>query len=784
MKPNRALPRITAMFLLVAALVGTVEPLQAVDAAGNGQIGGEGWTEGKVPPPVPVTLNMTSAPTTQPSLQDQKQIQTRRPGPITPEGTTTGILDNEPESAETMGDSIVAAAAPGSFSVFANKALGSAPSALEVNSPSVANNGRDIFVSYNDYAALSKDYGATWNYIDPDTLSTSPAHGALVGNQDVFYDSSRNLLVWVVQFEPDSTSGNSLALVVAKGRFQLESNSWVAYSIGSTSLSCGGNNPDTHFDRPQLTRTNNYLYIAANVYYNAGPFLCTTMLRLSLKELAAQGGLSLSTYYSQVGFNFTPAQGGTTTLYFARHKSTTQLAVYTWPESAGASGVTATIVSHAGYLRTGYHCPITASTDPCAGDDDRLTTGWLKGGKWLGFMWDAAQNGGTRPYPFTRVLVLNPSTKAVVSRTDIWNSSFAWFMPSSSVNARGHVGGTIASAGGSTKPSCSTWLNDDISNMPAFAHVKVAASDAAPTANAWGDYLQTRRSGLNPFQWVGTCYALQSGHVIPHVVRFGRERDRYSRMKGDFNVDGRSDIAIFRPSSGLWAVRSQFSLTAYGQFGDIPVPGDYDGDGRADVAFFRPATGTWWIRGSASVPYGQAGDVPVPADYNGDGTTDLAFFRPATGKWNVKNQFSLFFGRKGDIPVPGDYTGDGRADVAVFRPANGTWYIKGQSPVIFGTKGDIPVPGDYNGDGRTDLAFFRPSNSTWHIKGRATFALGNPGDIPVPGDYNGDGKTDAAIFRPSTGQWKTRGGSTITFGKKGDFPLLARDTNGDGDPYQ
>ncbi len=241
-------------------------------------------------------------------------------------------------------------------------------------------------------------------------------------------------------------------------------------------------------------------------------------------------------------------------------------------------------------------------------------------------------------------------------------------------------------------------------------------------------------------------------------------------VPADFDGNGTTDFAVFRPATGRWLVKD-IANTVFGVSTDIPVPADYTGDGRTDIAVFRPSTGEWFVLGRSPVVWGLSTDIPVPADYTGDNRAEVAVFRPSTGQWFVQGAPTVVLGAAGDTPVPGDYNGDGRTDRAVFRPSTGQWIIAGMPTTVWGVSTDIPVPGDYNDDGRTDIAVFRRSTGQWLIVGQPAVVFGSSGDLPAPGDYNGDGRTDIAVYRRSTGQWLVQGLPGAVWGSGGDIAL-------------
>ena len=367
---------------------------------------------------------------------------------------------------------------------------------------------------------------------------------------------------------------------------------------------------------------------------------------------------------------------------------------------------------------------------------------------------------------------------------------------------RMHELGYISGVYGSPFNAQNHWVN-----LPAASKMDVvwlANWDNRPTVwffnsfqsfptSVWPNHQRIKQYFNGTESWGGLSFNIDRDILDAPVAAPAVARNKIA----DFDGDGKSDISVWRPDTGVWyaltSSNGSYIATQFGVGTDVLAPGDYDGDGKTDEAVFRPSEGNWYILTKGNVltvrQFGTVGDIPAAADYNGDGKTDIAVFRPSEGTWYIANSDSqgtftfIQFGTSGDRPVPADYDGDGKADAAIYRLNNGVeeWWLNrstaGVFATVFGAAGDNAIEADYTGDGKTDIAVFRPSTGTWYVLRSEdlsyfAFPFGTKGDIASPGDFDGDGKYDPAVFRTSTGVWyiqlSTGGFSIFGFGQQGD----------------
>jgi hypothetical protein len=290
-------------------------------------------------------------------------------------------------------------------------------------------------------------------------------------------------------------------------------------------------------------------------------------------------------------------------------------------------------------------------------------------------------------------------------------------------------------------------------------------------------------------------------YVNIHTVNFsgGEIRGQIKQVQtvSDDDGDGRTDVTVFRPSTGeIWvsgsldgSPRKYTGVTP--EFGNYLIGTlDFDGLGigsKVFINFESDDTMTWslFYPNPFSFPGGVSvrrswgniafNDSLVPADYDGDGNEDIAIFRRSTGDWWIMTDhltgasYVEHWGSLNDQGCVGDYDGDGKADLCAGRPESGqrVWYIRNSSTgqmrrEVFGLSTDALFSYavvDVDGDGKQDLMTIRnvSGQRVFHIlrssDGQATqIPWGLFTDDFLFGDYDGDGKTDFVARRVVGGQ--------------------------------
>ncbi|MHB8644872.1 MAG: FG-GAP repeat domain-containing protein [Thermomicrobiales bacterium] len=275
-------------------------------------------------------------------------------------------------------------------------------------------------------------------------------------------------------------------------------------------------------------------------------------------------------------------------------------------------------------------------------------------------------------------------------------------------------------------------------------------------------------------------------------------------VAGDFNGDRKTDVAIVNSNDNTVSVllgngNGTFTPAAGSPItvGNAPVAlavGDFNRDGKLDLAVVNQnsgnvsvllgnGNGTFTPAAGSPIPVGNSVDIAV-GDFNGDGKPDLAIVTPGLGVTillgNGSGGFSLAPGSPfavGTTPLKiavGDFNGDGRLDLAVtdnsfnkvnvlLGSGNGTFTPAPGSPITVGTSPAALAVADFNGDGNLDLAVANASsispttlpgnvmvllgngNGTFTPNTGAPFTVGVEPDAIAVGDFNGNGKPDLAV---------------------------------------
>jgi hypothetical protein len=464
-------------------------------------------------------------------------------------------------------DSTNRAFAPATFTLLRNSttgpSVGGNGGVSNVAEPSIASKGSNIFETYNWYASVSTDNGVTRRFINPFTaFPNSPAAftSGVCCDQRASQASHKGLVFWFLLYNQNGTTATStggVRLAVAKDN-ALSSNpiAWQTYDFFPEQIGQTG----SWYDYPYMQVSDNFVYFTCNIFSTeTGGYTGAVIYRIPLAAILANQPVVADTFFNpQFGSILTVnGSGGEGTrpaknvMYFASVFGSNSVFVIKWPEANAQPTVTYLDGSN-GLHTTAYgpfSCPVTigaTTVNPCGRVDTRMQAGWVNATE-LGLMWVSNTIAPNRPFPFTRVLILNPDTLAILSQPDLFSTTSALLYPAVAVNQRGHLGGIVDSLGGDQATTLRAFIRDDLSpDVNSSGWETFAVSIGNNAANAWGDYNGMATHQRFPNTWVGLGHnqvdtSAGSGARL-RSIWFARERDATAKISVGYTGNGTATI--------------------------------------------------------------------------------------------------------------------------------------------------------------------------------------------------------------------------------------------------
>jgi hypothetical protein len=421
--------------------------------------------------------------------------------------------------------------------------------------PEAAMKGQRVLLTWNAMAARSTDGGATFQYLPPQT-SFPRADGGFCCDQRSLHVPRQDLWLWVLQYESGPDENNTIRLAWAVGdddfdaaRFKYVD--WRAVDVGF--------DEGTFFDQPKLGISDEHFFLSINAFRERS-FVGAVVMRGSLQDMVDGNPPATSCLVAEDPrtderlFGPYPVRDADDTMYLAAHVSTSELGVWSWPDSAAAPTFASVIGRDAAGQPVAYPLerPYTCeregagpTSDWCfrpvrgepnrSANDARITSGWHASGT-IGFAWNASQNANFE-YPFVWAVTLDATRldaceagECVLGYPIIFSDNVAFQYGALAGNGRGDLGGVVLLGGGEQYLGCAV-VAREAGTTGGWDLTRVATSPAdMPTPNS-GDYLGIAADGEAANGWSGSCMTYDpalsesGGGTVIHFMRFGRRSD-------------------------------------------------------------------------------------------------------------------------------------------------------------------------------------------------------------------------------------------------------------------